>query len=144
MRFSNTIEIRRPPGEVFDYLATPENIPAWNVAISEAERSPAGPLGTRTRIRQQRTLPRPAEEELEVTELIPGRRLVLVGDVGPLHGTVSYVLEPSSGGTQLTNAAELEASGPLRLAAPLLTGRIRAAVADNLATLKGILESGRA
>ena len=144
MRFSNTIEIKRPPAEVFDYLATPENIPAWNYAISESQRSPSGPIGVGTRIRQRRTLPRPAEEQLEITELLPGRRLVLAGDVGPLHGTLSYVLEPTSDGTRLTNAAELEASGPLRLAAPLFAGRIRAAVADNLATLKGVIESGRA
>lgn len=144
MRFSDTIEIKRPPAEVFDYLATPENIPEWNHAIGDAERSPSGPIGIGTRIRQRRTLPRPTEEQLEITELRPGSRLVLAGDVGPLHGTISYVLRPTSDGTRLTNDAELDASGPLRLAAPLFAGRVRAAVADNLATLKGILESGRA
>jgi uncharacterized protein YndB with AHSA1/START domain len=143
MRFSNTIEIKRSPAEVFDYLATPENIPDWNYAISASQASPSGPIGVGTRIRQRRTLPRPAEEQLQVTELLPGRRLVLAGDVGPLHGTLSYVLQPTSDGTRLTNAAELEASGSLRLAAPLFAGRIRAAVAENLATLKRILESER-
>lgn len=143
MRFSNTIEIRRPPDEVFDYLATPENIPHWNYAITESERSPSGPVRVGTRIRQRRTIPRPAEEELAVTELVPGDRLVLVGDLGPFHGTISYALEPTSKGTQLLNVAELEASGPLRLAAPLVAGRVRTAVAENLAKLKSILESGR-
>ena len=139
MRFSNTIEIRRPPDEVFDYVTTPENIPSWNYAIAESERSPAGPVRVGTRIHQRRTIPRPAEEELAVTELVPADRLVLVGDLGPFHGTISYTLEPTSEGTQLTNAAELDASGPLRLAAPLLAGRVRAAVAENLAELEGIL-----
>ena len=55
--------------------------------------------------------PRPADEQLEVTELVPGRRLVLAGDLGPLHGTITYALEPTAGGTRLTNDAELEASG---------------------------------
>jgi uncharacterized protein YndB with AHSA1/START domain len=143
MRFSNTIEIRRPPDEVYDYLATPENIPHWNYAISGSERSPAGPIRVGTRIRQRRTVPRPAEEQLAVTELVPGDRLVLVGDLGPFHGTISYALEPTPQGTRLVNVAELEASGPLRLAAPLVAGRVRAAVAENLAKLKGILESER-
>lgn len=141
MRFSNTIEIRRPPDVVFDYLATPENIPRWNYAISESRRVPAGPIRVSTRIQQHRTIPRPADEQLEVTELVPGRRLVLEGDLGPLHGTITYALEPTASGTLLTNDAELEASGALRLAAPLAAGRVRSAVADNLATLKGILES---
>lgn len=142
MRFSNTIEIQRPPEEVFDYLATPENIPHWNDAITGAERSPAGPIRVGTRVRQRRTIPRPAVDELAVTELVPGDRLVLAGDVGPFHGTISYTLAATSDGTQLTNTAELDASGPLRLAAPLVAGRVRAAVAQNLATLKGNLESG--
>lgn len=142
MRFSNTIEIRRPPAEVFDYLATPENIPAWNHAISEAVRSPAGPIDVRSRIHQRRTAPRPAEEVLEVTELVADRRLVLSGDLGPLEGTVSYDLEPTSDGTRLTNDADLVAHGAFRLAAPLLEGRVRAAVAENLGTLKSILETG--
>lgn len=142
MHFSNTIEIRRPPSAVFDYLAAPENIPHWNYAISDSERSPAGPVRVGTRIRQHRTVPRPAEEQLAVTELVPGDRLVLVGDLGPFHGTVSYELEPTPEGTQLVNVAELEASGPLRLVSPLVAGRVRAAVAENLAKLKGILESG--
>lgn len=143
MRFSNTIEIRRSPDEVFAYVATPENTPHWNYAITESERSPAGPIRVGTRIRQRRTIPRPAEEELAVTELVPGDRLVLVGDLGPFHGTISYTLAPTSEGTRLTNAAELDASGPLRLAAPLVAGRVRAAVAENLVKLKEILESGR-
>ena len=142
MRFSNTIEIRRSPDEVFDYLATPENIPHCNYAITESERFPVGPIRVGTRIRQRRTIPRPAEEELTVTELVPGNCFVLVGDLGPFHGTISYTLAPTPEGTQLTNAAELDASGPLRLAAPLVAGRVRAAVAENLAKLKGILESG--
>jgi uncharacterized protein YndB with AHSA1/START domain len=141
MRFSNTIEIRRPPDEVFDYLATPENIPRWNDAISESRRVPTGPVRVSTRIQQHRTIPRAADEELEVAELVPGRRLVLVGDLGPLRGTITYELEPTAGGTRLTNDAELEARGALRLAAPLATGRVRDAVATNLATLKSILES---
>jgi uncharacterized protein YndB with AHSA1/START domain len=141
MRFSNTIEIRRPPDEVFAYLATPENIPRWNYAISESHRVPSGPLRVSSRIRQQRTIPRPTEEQLEVTELVPGRRLVLAGDLGPLHGTISYALEPTSSGTRLTNAADLEASGAMRLAAPLAAGRVRDAVAENLTVLRDILES---
>lgn len=143
MRFSNTIEIRRPPEVVFEYLATPENIPSWNYAIAASRRSPSGPIRVGSRILQHRTVPRPADEQLEVSELAPSRRLVLVGDLGPLRGTIAYALEPTPDGTRLTNAAELEARGALRLAAPLATGRVRAAVAENLVKLKGILEAGQ-
>jgi len=141
MRFSNAIEIRRPPDEVFSFLATPERIPSWNYAIAEAHRRPEGALAVGTRIRQRRTLPRPEWEELEITELVPGRRLVLAGDLGPLRGTLAYDVEPTPDGTRLTNTANLEAHGALRLAAPLATGRVRSAVAQNLTALKQMLEA---
>jgi uncharacterized protein YndB with AHSA1/START domain len=143
MRFSNSIYIRRPPSEVFAYLATPENIPRWNHAIASARQATPGPLGVGTRIEQHRTEPRPSTEELEVTEFSPDRRLGFQGVLGPLHGSIAYELEASGEGTNLTNSAELEASGPLGVLAPLAAIRVRGAVADNLRTLKGLLEADR-
>ena len=54
----------------------------------------------------------------------------------------SYLLEPAAGGTRLTNEVQLETSSALlRLISPLAVPRIKAAVARNLGTLKGLLES---
>jgi hypothetical protein len=54
------------------------------------------------------------------------------------------VLEPVADGTRLTNRWDLEpASAPLRLLGPLAIRQVRAAVAENLRTLKQILENGR-
>jgi hypothetical protein len=50
------------------------------------------------------------------------------------------VLEPAGDVTKLTNAMDLNAKGALRLVAPLATGRVSAAVAENLTKLKAILE----
>jgi uncharacterized protein YndB with AHSA1/START domain len=140
MRFSNIVEIRRSPAEVFHFLATPENIPSWNHAISESRGQPRGRMRVGTRIEQHRTRPRDAWEQLEVVELTDERLLVLRGDLGPLRGTISYRLEPTGGGTRLTNDADLEASGPMRLIAPLAEGRVRDSVAGNLEVLKSTLE----
>jgi uncharacterized protein YndB with AHSA1/START domain len=142
MRFSNTVEIRRSPAEVFSFLATPENIPTWNHAIVESRAEPRGPMRVGTLIEQRRTQPRPAREQLEVVELTDERLLVLEGDLGPLHGTISYRLEPIDIGTRLTNDADLAASGPLRLVAPLAEGRVRDSVAANLQALRRTLERG--
>jgi uncharacterized protein YndB with AHSA1/START domain len=142
MRFSNTVEIRRSPAEVFRFLATPENIPTWNHAIAESRAEPQGPVRVGTLIEQRRTQPRHAWEQLEVVELTDERLLVLEGDLGPLHGTVSYRLEPIDGGTRLINDADLAASGPLRFVAPLAEGRVRDSVAANLEVLRRTLERG--
>jgi len=90
--------------------------------------------------RQIRSVPAISEERFEVTEFEPDRRLAIHGDLGPFEGTLTYELEPAGRGTRLTNRADLQARGLARLAAPLAIGRIREAVAANLAKLKELLE----
>jgi uncharacterized protein YndB with AHSA1/START domain len=141
MDFTNTVVIRRPPEDVFRFLAELENIPKWNYVIIETHKTSEGPVGVGTTYRQVRSLPSRSEEAFEVTEFEPERRLAIRGGLGPLHGTMSYTLEPIDGGTRLTNAADLEGRGVLRIAAPLATGRIREAVAANLGVLKELLEA---
>jgi uncharacterized protein YndB with AHSA1/START domain len=141
VRFSNSVVIRRSPGEVFAFLADPANVPKWNAAITSTRPLSQGPLGVGTRLAQTRSIPRPAIEELEVTEFVPDRRMVLQGDVGPLTGTLSYEIEVVPEGTRLTNTADLTGRGPLLVLSPLATGRVREAVATNLENLRQLLES---
>jgi carbon monoxide dehydrogenase subunit G len=142
MEFSNTITINRPPAEVFEFLAHFENVPRWNYAISETRKVTDGPVGVGSRFQQTRTIPSLSEETFTVTEFEPQRSLSIRGTVGPFEGDISYLLEPAGTGTALTNAANLQATGPLRLVAGLATGRVKSAVAENLDALKQILETG--
>ena len=141
MQFSNSLVIRRSPEDVFRALADPGLIPRWNPAIAAARLLTPGPVRHSSRIQLQRTSPQPATEEIEVTEHAAPLRLVFRGDLGPLNGDLVYELEPVTEGTRLTNRADLEASGPLRLLAPLAVGRVRASVADNLEGLRRLLEA---
>jgi uncharacterized protein YndB with AHSA1/START domain len=140
MNFANTVRIDRRPAEVFAFLARFENIPQWNYAISETRNEAGGPVGVGSRYRQTRTLPTRSEETFVVTEFEPDRRLSIRGALGPFHGDITYVLEPAGNGTILSNTMSLQASGPLRVVAPLATSRVKEAVAANLGTLKEILE----
>lgn len=141
MHFANSVNIRRPPAEVFAFLVDPANIPKWNYAIDSVRQISPGPIGVGTRIQQTRSVPRPTTEELVITELVLERRMVLDGDIGPLSGTLSYQIEAVPEGTRLTNTADLSGRGPLRLLAPLATSRVRDAVAANLNKLRDLLES---
>jgi uncharacterized protein YndB with AHSA1/START domain len=141
MQFSNSITIRREPPRVFAVLADPRLIPRWNPAITSARPATPGPLGRGSRIALERVSPRPASEELQVTQLAPPARLSLRGPLGPFHGDLTYRLEAVPEGTRLTNEVELEASGPLRFVAPLAAGRVRASVAENLSALRRFVES---
>ena len=141
MHFENRLTIRRTPHEVFDYLATFENVPRWNYAIVETHKTSQGPVDVGTTYRQTRSIPSPAEETFSVTEFEPHSRLAIHGDLGPFQGTLTYELEPVSDGTRLTNEAHLEGKGLAKVAAPLLGGRVGDAVAANLQKLKEILET---
>ena len=141
MHLANSVNIRRPPSEVFAFLVDPANIPKWNYAIDSARQVSPGPVGIGTRIQQKRSVPRPATVELVITELVPDRRMVLEGDIGPLSGTLIYQIERVPEGTRLTNTADLSGRGPLRVLAPLAANRVRDAVAANLDKLRDLLES---
>jgi hypothetical protein len=142
--FENTVTIQRPAEEVFAFLADFENIPKWNYAIEETHKASAGPAGVGTRYRQTRSIPSRSTEDFEVTVFEPASRLAIHGQIGPFQATISYELEARAGATRLINNVELDPSrAMLRLAAPLATPKIKAAVAQNLAKLRLVLEDGQ-
>ena len=142
--FENTVTIRRPPEEVFAFLADFENVPRWNHAIESTRKTSAGPVGVGSTYRQIRSQPRRSEEGLEVTVFEPTAHLGVEGEIGPFHARLDYRLEPIEGGTRLLNGVELEAASAVsKLLAPLAGSRVEAAVAENLDTLRRILESDR-
>ena len=140
MEFTNRVTIDRPRDEVFAYLSEFENLPAWNYAISRTSRVGTGPVGVGARYLQTRTLPKPAEETFEVIAFAPPDQLAIRGVLGPFRADSSYLLESDRDTTVLTNAMVLEASGVMRVAAPLAGSRVRTAVAANLQVLKELLE----
>ncbi|RZU12605.1 carbon monoxide dehydrogenase subunit G [Kribbella rubisoli] len=140
MKFTNTITIERPPATVFAYLLNLENIPQWNYALSETRQLTPGPPAVGTRYLQTRTIPVHTEESLEIVELIPGKQLTVQGTLNSFPAILSYSVDAADGGTILTNAVDLQPSGPLKLLAPIAHGRIKSAVAANLAALKQLLE----
>jgi carbon monoxide dehydrogenase subunit G len=142
MEFENTVTIQRRPEDVFAYLADFSNVPEWNYAIVETRKVSSGPVDVGTSYEQTRSIPKHSQESFVVTEYRPNERLAIDGDLGPFKGTLSYELEPSGGGTRLRNTAVLEGKGMIRLSGGLMGGRIKDAVAQNLATLKEILERG--
>jgi hypothetical protein len=142
--FHDTVTIARPADEVFAFLADFGNIPAWNYAIEQTTKASPGPAGVGATYRQTRTLPRRREESFEVTVFIPPSRLAIKGQIGPFNASSSYLLEPTAGGTRLTNDVELEPSSALlRPFGPFAIPRVKAAVARNLGTLKQLLEGTR-
>lgn len=143
MKFENTIVINKPIEQVFTYLARLEHLPDWNYAISRTTKITSGSVGIGTRYLQERNLSHPMTEELEISAFQPLQLLSISGGFGPFpKGTSTYRLaKVDKSKTLLQNEMTLEIKGMLQFIAPIASMKIKAAVAQNLDTLKRILEN---
>jgi carbon monoxide dehydrogenase subunit G len=142
MTYEQSIEIERPPAEVFAFLADPANLPRWQPAVVQVSADPPGGFVPNSRLTERRTfLGNSVRSTLEVTALEPDRRLDLTTVEGPVRFCVSHRLEPSGEGTRLTLVGEGEPGGALRLAGPLLRRVVNRQARDDLRRLKRLLES---
>jgi hypothetical protein len=142
IQFSNQVTIRRAPEDVFAVVGDFTQVPTWNYAIRSTQQVTPGPVTLGSTFLQVRSIPTVAEEEFAVTEWEPGRRAAITGDFGPFSGTLSYRVEPASGGTLLTNDVELSPRGVLGVVGRIAGPRLKAAIAQNLEVLRSGLESG--
>jgi hypothetical protein len=143
IRFTNRIDIERPTDEVFDYVSNLAHTPEWNWAIADTVKTSPGPIGEGTTYQQTRRVPQQTTEHLRISVLDPPHRLQVDGTLARHPARLNYQFTPCAGGTRLTNQVELDPRGAARLLAPVLAGRVEAAVADNLAQLKQHLEGTR-
>jgi uncharacterized protein YndB with AHSA1/START domain len=133
--------IQRPVAEVASYAGDPGNAPSWYVNIDSAERRTAGLVALGSRVDFVATfLGRRIAYTYEVTEFVPGERLVMQTAEGPFPMRTTYVWEPAGVGTRMTLRNTGEPSGFSRLAGPVVQAAMRRAMTKDLAALKRILE----
>lgn len=136
--------IARPVGTVFAFLADAENTPRWYEAVVHVEKLTAGAVRAGTVYRMVRRLPQGrVENRVEVSELEPDLRITLRSLDGPTPFTYRYGLEPTDGGTRLTLEGAITGEGlqgAAALLAPLAGAFFKRGMAENLRTLKRVLE----
>ena len=139
-----TVTIKRPVEDVFAVLTHIENAAKWSRAIEETLTTP-GPMGIGTRRRA--VVPtfggRTTENEMELTDFEPNRRLAMRGISGfPFE--VRIVIEFSRVGdaTRLDWLVSFEPGGLLRPMAPLFGAFYKRSFAKDLENLKAMMEAG--
>ncbi len=137
------IEIQRPRLEVAGYAADPDNTTTWYENIESVEWRTPKPLAVGSQLDfRARFLGRCLAYTYEITELIPGERLVMRTAQGPFPMETTYVWEDAAGGgTRMELRNRGEPAGFSRMAAPILTAAMRRANRKDLARLKDVLES---
>ena len=139
IRFEFSVDVNRPPSEVFMYITDTDRLAEWQSGVVEAQWQ--GEKARGTRIHEVRKfLGRRIETELEVTEYEPDRRFGLRAVSGPVPVSVTQVLEPRNGGTRIMFVGEGEPGGFFRLAEPVVARVAERQFKNDFETLKDILE----
>lgn len=143
--FQLTVDIHRPPAEVFAFIAEPRNMPQWYEAVDNVTKATDGPNGIGARYHVTRSLPGgPAHNDVEVTEHEPNRLLTLESRVGPTPFRYRYELRAAPPGTRLALDGRISSSGlpgPLAGVDGLATRLFKRGMRQNLDELKRIIEA---
>ena len=143
----SSIEIDRPPADVFAYVEQLDRHGEWQPAIVSARKEPTGPTRVGTRNIEVRRVPGgPREFVAEIIEYDPPRRIKAQGvSAGPIRPTITVTIEPLNAGTRSRFTLELvlEGRGIGKLFAIFARRAARRDVPLDQARLKKILEANR-
>ena len=140
LEFENTIYIDRPVDEVFAYLSDFENISKWNYYVVDVRQRSESPIGVGTTYHQVR---KTDEQDFRITEFEPNHTVAVktLPQSSPgLH--MRFTLYEEGNTTLIRDEWKLDTGRPAILER-LTGGRVKSAVAENLAKLKELLEEGR-
>ena len=136
--------IRRPLAQVASYAGDPANAPEWYANISSVEWQTSPPVAVGSRMDFVATfLARRLAYTYEVTELVPGERLVMQTAQGPFPMQTTYTWQSLDAGTtrmSLRNRNRGRPAGFSRLVAPFMAAAVRRANRADLARLRDLLE----
>ena len=135
MRAELTVEIARPPAEVFAYLTDVSNLPKWQSGVRSARREG-------TQIHESRhLLGRELRTTLEIEEEEAPRLFTIRAVDSPVPFSVRHELEPSGEGTRLTVVGEGDAGLLPGFAAGIMARRAEKQFRKDFERLKRLLES---
>ena len=135
--FSHTVEIPRPPEEVFPWLLEQDKVPRWTGNLERYEQLD-GALATGSRVRQVLEISgRTFDVELEITRYDPPSNAETRFETNGIKVVSDYTLQPTGGGTRLTQSLEAKAGGfTAKLLLPVVQPRLEQKLTEDLERLR--------
>jgi carbon monoxide dehydrogenase subunit G len=139
--FSHTVEIPRPPAEVFPWLLEEDKVPAWTGSLESYQRLDDGALGRGSRVRQVLEVSgRRIDVEIEVMRYDPPRGAETRFSTNGIEVVSEYALEADGTGTRLTQSVDAKPSGlTARMLVPVIQPRLEEKLTQDLERLRARL-----
>ncbi len=133
--------IPRPVAEVAGFAADPTNAPEWYANITSVgwETPPPVTVGTRVAF-VARFLGRRLAYTYEITEYVPGERLVMRTVQGPFPMETTYTWQPVPEGTRMVLRNHGTPSGFGAITAPVMSAAMKRANTKDLAALSAVVQ----
>jgi uncharacterized membrane protein len=136
---SNEIVIDRPRGDVFAFLADPENDPQWRTGVLDLKRVSGSGVGARYAQGVKGPGGRRIPADIEITELTPGEAIAFQTLTGPVRPRGRYMLSAADAKTRVRFELHADAKGLKRLIAPMVQKTMNNEVGQ-LEQLKRVIE----
>jgi uncharacterized protein YndB with AHSA1/START domain len=128
LQHSESIDVDRPPEEVYAFIADSANDVHWRPEVTSSELVAGEPARPGAQYRQ---VMKPRRREMvgthEIVAIEPGRRVdwrTPPGE-GPLDFSGFYGVEPRNGGSTVTIHTNVRTHGVFRLGEPFMKGYLR-------------------
>ena len=133
--------IDKPIKDVFAFVSNPNNMSKWNSAVVSLEQVTPGDVGVGTKFKSTGELMgRKIEGEMQVTAIEPDTKCGFQVNAGPMQINLTLTLKTVGTGTKLSLNAQGNPAGFFKLAEPVMQGRVKGMMEENLARLKSVLE----
>ncbi len=144
MKFENSVIIKQPVKEVFDFVTNLNNNSQWQTDILELEITSEGrfKLGSTYRC-VNRFMGQRIETEGVITDWVPDRTCSYRITSGSVTGESSFYFEPVNGATKFTATADLDLRY-FKFGIIFVKRKIYNQLKNDMLQLKKILENGSA
>ena len=142
MRCESTVDVDRPPADVFPWLLDADKVPRWMTGLLAYEPLEPGPLRVGSRIRQELSVSgQQLRFELLVAELDAPRRAVLRFEGSGFRAANEYSVSEAGSGSRVTWVISGDTTSfKARLIAPMVQAKLQEKLQTDLARLRAVLE----
>jgi polyketide cyclase/dehydrase/lipid transport protein len=142
INLTTSVLVYRPIKQVFDFISTAENDFQWKYGTLASAQVSEGAVGVGAFFRTiGHLMGRRVHETFEITEYEANRKYGFKSLSGPLQSQTLYTFEVAGGSTKISVSTQANVINFFQIRESILEKQLKKQLKENLAMLKGILET---